>query len=74
MPFGVEANKRTIHTIDISNIGRLDTFPEGTLCRYRTIADGAEQKFAILHYREDGAIKLAAEALERLANKPEAKV
>ena len=72
VPFGDEANKRTIHTIDISNLGVHGMFKDGTLCAYGTALDGIEKPFPIYHYRENGAIKLAYEVLARLLDKPEA--
>lgn len=68
VPLGDEANKRTIHTIDISNIAHLANFPEGALCCYRIKTDGVNQPAVVYHYREAGAIKLAADALERVVS------
>jgi hypothetical protein len=67
VPFGVEANKRVIETVNISNIG------EGPMIGsyyyivehndYKNYDDNTPQ---LLHWRKDGALVLAQRALELL--------
>lgn len=71
VPFGNEANKRTIYQFDISNTG---TSTKSGKTRYEaqqlipTPEDGGWVGFGckLLHRREDGAIKLAGKLLQHL--------
>jgi len=64
VPFGVEENKRTIHTIDISNQGRVDGSTDQ--CSYGVVLDGVPMANTFLHYRSDGAIFLAEKVLKAI--------
>lgn len=69
VPFGVEAEKRTIYTIDIGNQA---SQTKNGRTRYKACVTpqpfklaSAMPVFKLAHYREQGAIKLARMALQR---------
>lgn len=69
VPYGVEAQKRTIYTIDISNqssqtkSGRTRYKALVTETPYKLIVESPILRLA--HFREDGALRLAKMALEK---------
>ena len=63
VPFGVEAEKYTIHTVDISNVGFSGS---DDLYEYSVIKDGNRLPDTIYHYRSTGAITLVRRALEEI--------
>lgn len=59
VPLGEEKDKRTIRTIDVSNIGRYDN----RLHSYSIKVDGELINSTIRHNRDNGAERLAEKAL-----------
>lgn len=65
VPFGEEANKRTLHTIDVSNIGTIGYAPyNGQHCEYSVTVDGQCLSETLTHFRDRGAMSLAIDALD----------
>lgn len=65
VPGGVESNKRTIHTIDISNIGTTRFHQEyGEECEYSIIHNGTALTETVKHFRNDGASILVQAVLD----------
>lgn len=60
VPFGVEANKRTIHTLNIHNIG---TDALGWT-EYSFDLNGVASTETIVHQRSEGALELARKVLD----------
>lgn len=64
VPFGIEENKRTIYTLNISNMG---SKTKGGKTRYRMLLEPPlSDPVKLLHIRGDGAVKLARKALQWL--------
>jgi hypothetical protein len=68
VPFGVEANKRTIYQFDISNMGsrtKAGKTRYKMLQKHPAIPD-SDNGSLFLHKREKGALALARKVLQRL--------
>lgn len=66
VPFGAEPDKRTIHTINISNMRLISQTLDGVTCGYEIKLDGVALPHEITHVRQDGALALCLKALEHL--------
>lgn len=64
LPGGVEENKRTLHTIDISNIGTIRVHQEyGEECEYSVTHNEEGRTETLRHWRRNGALALAEDAI-----------
>jgi len=78
IPFGDETKKRVIETINISNLGVAEVPGRLTLDdpEYEYVVEHNDYKkfddntLRVYHKRNDGALRLAAEALDRVAPEP----
>lgn len=66
VPFGVEENKRTIHTININNITGISNVPDVGQHEYEVISDGQKQEWTVKHTRSLGARLLVRKVLDKL--------
>lgn len=72
VPFGIERNKRTIETIQISNYGYVmrdaEDCAEDDMCIYH-ITTSSNQHASVNHYRSDGYRVLLEKVLKELKSK-----
>lgn len=62
VPFGIEDGKRTIHTIEIANVGKVR---DPDVYQYRVRLDGTDHGH-VEHRRSHGALTLSAIVLDRI--------
>lgn len=63
VPFGEEINKRTIHTLNIHNIGPTRS-EDPDQYEYSFDIDGEPSHETVLHFRSEGALELTRKVLE----------
>lgn len=68
VPFGEEANKRTIHVVDISNMGKRSKSTYTDICNYKVVLDGVELPGLLPHSRAAGAFQLVKLVMQAIQN------